>query len=109
MYHLKKFIVFVDENFDVDYLMNINYTNYKEETYNYIIKNKELDEIAETIKMSTNFMDYLVKELEKYIEEKKFMNKNKDTINLKFNERDGYYLLLTKRRCKLLLDKLKRC
>tara|TARA_Y100000590_G_scaffold171157_1_gene195786 strand:- start:8100 stop:11171 length:3072 start_codon:yes stop_codon:yes gene_type:complete len=104
---LKNIIIFVDENFDVDYMMNINYTNYKEESYNYIIKNKELGEIAETIKMSTNFMEYLVKELEKYIEEKKFMKKNKDTINLKFNERDGYYLLLTKRRSKLLLDKLK--
>jgi DNA mismatch repair protein MutS len=104
---LKKLICFIDTNFDIDYMMNINYTNYKEETHNYIIQNKELEDIAETIKMSTNFMDYLVKELEKYIEEKKFMNKNKDTINLKFNERDGYYLLLTKRRSKLLLEKLK--
>ena len=67
-----------------------------------------MDEIAETIKMSTNFMDYLVKELEKYIEEKKFMNKNKDTINLKFNERDGYYLLLTKEDVNYYL-KIKKC
>lgn len=105
---LKKFIVFVEKNFDMDYMMNINYTNYKEETYNYILKNELLSEISETIKMSTNFMDYLVKELEKYIEDKKqFINKNKDTINLKFNERDGYYMLLTKRRSKLLLEKLK--
>jgi len=104
---LKNLISFVDENFNIDYMMNINYTNYKEESYNYIIKNQELDDIAETIKTSTNFMDYLVKELEKYIEDKKFMNKNKDTINLKFNERDGYYLLLTKRRSKILLEKLK--
>ena len=104
---LKKLISFIDDNFDIDYMMNINYTNYKEETHNYITKNKELDDISETIKMSTNFMNYLVKELEKYIEEKKFMNKSKDTINLKFNERDGYYLLLTRRRSKLLLEKLK--
>lgn len=104
---LKKLILFIEENFDIDYMMNINYTNYKEEYHNYIIKNKELDEIASTITLSTNFMEYLVKELEKYIDEKKFMNKGKETISLKFNERDGYYLLLTKRRSKLLLEKLK--
>ena len=61
-------------------MMNINYTNYKEETYNYIIKNKELDILQKQCKMKTNFMDYLVKELEKYIEEKKFMNKNQNQL-----------------------------
>ena len=91
----------MDDCFDLDYMMNINFNNYKEETHNYIKLNKELSELESTITLGTNFMDYLVKELEKYIEEKKFMNKNKETINLKFNERDGYYLLLTKRRSKI--------
>ena len=103
---LKELINDIESKFDLDYIMNINFSNYKEETHNYILGNNDLDNIAETIKMSTNFMEYLVKELEKYIQDKKFMNKNKETINLKFNERDGYYLLLTKRRSKLLLEKL---
>ena len=105
---LKKIVNFIEENFDLNYIMNINYINYKEETHNYILLNDNLSDIEETIKMSTNFMDYLVKELEKHIDEKKFMNKNKETINLKFNERDGYYLLLTKRRSKILLENLKK-
>ena len=37
--------------------------------------------------------------------------KNKEIINVKFNDREGHYLLLTKRRCKLLktgLEKVKK-
>jgi DNA mismatch repair protein MutS len=101
-------INFIEEHFDLDYIVNINFYNYKEEDNNYLIKNEKLNELMDTIKTGQNFMNYLVKELEKHIEDKKmFMNKNKELITLKYNERDGHYLLLTKRRSKLLLEKLK--
>jgi DNA mismatch repair protein MutS len=103
----KRIITFIEDNFDLNYIVNINFYNYKEEDTNYLIKNEKLNELMDTIKTGTNFMHYLVKELESHIEDKTFMNKNKELINLKYNERDGHYLLLTKRRSKILLDKLK--
>lgn len=104
--NINTFIKKIEEKFDLNYIININFCNYKEETKNYILNNNKLNEIENLIKSGTNFMDYLVKELEKHVEDKKFMNKNNDLINLKFNERDGYYLLITKRRSKKLIEKL---
>lgn len=105
----EELINFIEENIDLEYIISLNYYNYKEEEYNYMKSNKELDDLVNEIKVGTNFMDYLVKELEKLIEDdKKFMNKNYDKINLKYNDRDGHYLLLTKRRSKILLDGLKK-
>ena len=54
-------------------------------------------------------MKILVSELEKLIEEKAyFSNNGKSLINLKYNERDGHYLLITTRRYKLLTKKLNK-
>ena len=104
--NINTFLNFLEEKFDLNYILNINFCNYKEETKNYILNNNKLNEIERLINSGTNFMKYLVKELEKHVEDKKFMNKNNDLINLKFNERDGYYLLITKRRSKKLIEKL---
>jgi DNA mismatch repair protein MutS len=53
-------------------------------------------------------MDLLVSTLEKYIEEQnnKVIKKDSNSINLKYNDRDGHYMLITKRRCKILREKL---
>ena len=55
-------------------------------------------------------MHELVKVLEKMIDDKVYFSKNKtcNLINLKYNERDGHYLLLTSRRFKLLNKKLSK-
>jgi hypothetical protein len=51
-------------------------------------------------------MNLLVSTLEKYIEEQnnKVIKKDTNSILLKFNDRDGHYMLLTKRRCKILKE-----
>jgi DNA mismatch repair protein MutS len=97
----------IKTNFDVDYIINKSFRNYKEEEYNFIKSNEELTKISDDIKYNNNFLSYLAKELEKYIDDKKFMNKNNDIISLKYNDRDGHYLLLTTRRSRKLKEGLK--
>ena len=106
---IKEFLIYTEHLFDLDYIINVNFINYKEEEYNFFKeKYKDLDEICETIKLSNNFFEYLCKELEKYIEDKKFMKKDKSYIHIKQNDRDGHYLLISSRRCKLLKEKLQK-
>ena len=104
----------INTTFDIDYITNITYINYKEETTNYILnKNctnyKKIEELAEGITLGNNFMEHLVKILVKYVEEKnpKVIKKDNEPIILKYNDRDGHYMLLTKRRSKILRDNLK--
>ena len=52
-------------------------------------------------------MDYLIKALEVHIDDKIYFKKDTDSdskslISLKFNEREGHYLLITTRRCDIL-------
>ncbi len=98
----------IEKTFDLSYIENLNYSNYKEETYNYILNNTNLNYIAQKIETSNNCMDLLVSTLEKYIEEinPKVIKKDSNAITLKFNDRDGHYMLITKRRCKILREKL---
>lgn len=109
---LEEIISTIDSTFDIEYITNLNFINYKDETTNYI-KNDcypKIKELAEGISMGNNFMEYLVKELEKYIEEKntKVIKKEQTTITLKCNDREGHYLLVTKRRSKILRENLKK-
>ena len=54
-------------------------------------------------------MDLLVVELEKHVEEtKKFIKKQQQYITLKYNERDGHYMIITQRRCKILKANLEK-
>jgi len=69
--------------------------------------NKELDNIINEIDTCNNFMDNLISGLSSLIEEKNYMNKNVKLCDVKFNERDGHYLILTKRRQKMMMDKIK--
>jgi hypothetical protein len=50
-------------------------------------------------------MNYLIEELKKYIINEK---KTENLITLKYNERDGYYLLITNRRCNILRKNLNK-
>ena len=98
--------------FDIEYISTLNFIYYKEETKNFIINNKysKITELEKSIMIGNNFMEHLVKELEKLIEEKnkKIINKEQTIITLKYNDREGHYMLLTKRRCKILRENLKK-
>ena len=47
-------------------------------------------------------MNELVKVLEKFIDDKNYFASKNKLINIKYNERDGHYLILTTRRFKLM-------
>jgi len=115
--NVKTLVNYMNDIFDMEYMEKINYNNYTEETKNYINDNNiitpkanfnNISELAQKIDTSNNFMDLLVETLEGYIEEKnnRVIKDGGSIINMKFNERDGHYMLITKRRCKLLRDKL---
>ncbi len=107
---LKEIYEHINDNFDINYINNLSYANYKEENTNYIINDKyeNLVQLMSDINVCTNFMDNLVSTLEKFIEEQnsKVIKKDVSSITLKNNDRDGHYMLLTKRRCKILQEKL---
>jgi DNA mismatch repair protein MutS len=104
---------YLEKVFDLDYMMNLNFTNYKEEEKSFFNEgiHKELDDLQKKINSSKDFMKNLVSVLEKLIDDKKYLktnNKTTNLINLKYNERDGHYLILTTRRFKLLNKKLSK-
>jgi DNA mismatch repair protein MutS len=96
---------------------------------------ESIDKLQDQIDSAQNFMEYLIKELEKYIDDKVYFTKekkktntntntntkeadsddniksdSKSLISLKYNDRDGHYMLITTRRCEILkknLDKNK--
>ncbi len=95
-----------------------------------------IDKLQEQIDSAQNFMEYLIKELEKHIDDKIYFFKDKKTpstktkvkttsviksddqsdektdskslITLKYNDRDGHYMLLTTRRCEILKKNLEK-
>jgi GTPase SAR1 family protein len=110
--NLKNIMCVIENTFDLSYIENMTFDNYKEESRNFIINNKynNIQLLTKKIETSNNFMDNLVLELEKYIEEQnsKVIKKDMNSITLKFNDREGHYMLLTKRRCKILQEKLNK-
>ena len=108
---LDNIISTIETNFNIEYITNLNFINYKDEDTNFITNNNypKIKELTEKIIIGNNFMEYLVKELENYIEEKNTkVIKKEQTITLKCNDREGHYLLITKRRCKILRENLKK-
>jgi DNA mismatch repair protein MutS len=107
---LKEMIEYLESVFNLDLMINLNFNNYKEEDTCFFNDNiyKELDILQTDINTSKNFMNLLVEELEKLIEDKTYFNKSKSLINLKYNERDGHYLLMTTRRFKIMNKKLSK-
>ncbi len=112
---VKKILKYIESNFILDTINGLNFINYTE-TDKTIYKNtvhESIDKINNKINLSTNFINLLVKELEKYVEDKSYFKK-KDTdeektlINVKYNERDGHYLLITNKRCSSLRKNLSK-
>ena len=109
---LKQVNNYIKTTFDMDYISGLSFANYKEEKKNFIINDKynNLNSLMNDIDICTNFMDNLVTTLEKFIEEQnnKVIKKDCNAITLKNNDRDGHYMIITKRRCKILQDKLNK-
>jgi len=105
---IKIFSSYIESNFIISELDNTNFSNYFEDNKTFFKKGivKEIDEIVSKVETGSNFIELLQKELEKLISSLKDKSDN-SLINAKFNERDGHYMLITNRRCKLLREKLK--
>jgi len=100
-----------DNTFKIDELKKHNLT---EITTNIFQKNiyKDIDNIEEQIIKANNFIDDLRDTLCEYAEDKTKTKKkaiDKDNlISIKKNERDGYYLNITKLRCNILKNNLSK-
>lgn len=109
---IKELTKYLEKVYDLDSMMNMNFVNFKEAEKSFFNDGiyPEIDLLQKKINTSKNFMHELVKVLEKMIEDKVYFSKNKscNLINLKYNERDGHYLLLTSRRYKILNKKLSK-
>ena len=80
--NLNDMIKYLENTFDLDSMMNLNFTNYKEEEKVFLMKKyKELDDLQLKINTSKNFMKILVSELEKLIEEKAYFSNNTKKSN----------------------------
>jgi DNA mismatch repair protein MutS len=73
----------------------------------------EIDELQNKIDNSQNFMNNLINILENnIINQNELKNKlspddKKSLISLKYNDKDGFYLLITNKRCEILKNNLK--
>ena len=99
-----------ESKFDIEKMERINFVNYIEDDTSFFKPNiyQTIDNIQEEIDTCNNFLDKLVTCLSKYIDDKNYFYKNKELINIKFNERDGHYLMLTNRRCRLLRKSIEK-
>lgn len=111
----KKVINWIESKFELEKINGLNFTNFIETDKSFYINgiHKEIDELQSKINTIQNFMNELVKILEKYIDEKVYLKKkvdndDKSLLTLKFNERDGHYLLITNRRCETLKKNLEK-
>ena len=97
----------INNYFILDKICHINFNNFTESTFSFYKQNKhnDIDDLQNNIDSSQNFMNYLIDELEKYIVNEK---KTEKLITLKYNDRDGYYLLITNRRCNILRKNLNK-
>jgi DNA mismatch repair protein MutS len=105
--NLMKIIEYIDKIFILEKLTKLSDTAqsfYKQNVYS------EIDELEESIMSNQNFIDNLVKLLEKIMESdvvfKKVSDEKKSLITVKYNDKDGHYLLITNKRCSLLKKKL---
>jgi DNA mismatch repair protein MutS len=125
----------IETKFIIEKINGLNFNNFIESDnsfYNKLI-HKDIDQLQDKIDSVQNFMTYLIKSLETHIDDKVHFRKSKkesdqsttnnkesdqsttnnkevsDTkslITLKFNDRDGHYLILTNRRCAILKKNL---
>jgi len=107
---ISEMINYVEETFDLDKMINLNFTNYKETDSSFFNEkvSDKIDKLQNKIITSKNIMNELVKVLEKFIDDKNYFASKNKLINIKYRERDGHYLILTTRRFKLMNKKLSK-
>jgi len=95
--------------YDLNLINDLNFNNYTETENNFYNKfqYEELDKLQGKIESSQNFLENLIKKLESYIIDEKKRNIDKTLITIKNNDKDGYYLLITNKRCEILKKNLK--
>ena len=108
--------VWINKYFILEKIHELHFNNFIESDYSFYQKtiHEDIDKLQILIDSVQNFMYYLIQTLEEYIDDKvyfKKQNNNDDTnskslITLKYNDRDGHYLLITNRRCDILKKKL---
>ena len=96
---LKKSIKFIEKNFNLSVIKNINLKEIKESFYNNGI-HPEIDNLMTKINGGYNYFEELSSQLAKITGCNKF--------NIKHNDRDGYYLATTKIRGDVLLKLLEK-
>jgi DNA mismatch repair protein MutS len=109
----------IESKFIIEKINGLNFNNFTESDNSFYNKeiHKEIDNLQDNIDSVQNFMIFLIKSLETHIDDKVYFRKSNTTnnkeksdtkslITLKFNERDGHYLLLTNRRCEILKKNL---
>jgi len=112
----------IDKTFSIEKINGLNFNNFYESENSFYQKDihTDLDELQNSIDLAQNFMGYLIKALEVHIDDKVYFKKankkqegetdsdSKSLISLKYNERDGHYLLITNRRCEILRKNLEK-
>jgi DNA mismatch repair protein MutS len=103
----------IETTFILDKINNFNFNNNNISDNNFSFYNEkihpDIDNIQLQINDSQNFIDNLSKTLDTFIEDKyKNNQENKPLINIKYNDKDGHYLLLTNRRCEILKKNLSK-
>ena len=110
--NINVFLNYINTRFDVKELDSTNFSNYQEDTKTFYNKGiySNIDELVGKIETGANFIDLLKSKLEDLIsDEKSLFGKSENSlITSKFNERDGHYMLITNRRCKILKEKLQK-
>ncbi len=98
-----------EKTFDLDILSTKKFTTVYIEDDQTIFNreyDESLDNIINQIETCNNFLNNLVTGISNLIEEKNYMNKETKLCDVKFNERDGHYLVITKRRQKMMIEKI---
>jgi DNA mismatch repair protein MutS len=99
-YNVKSITDHITNTFHLDLIVGLNFNNLTDYDNNIFKKGKclELDELMEELSSSSHFMDNLIDKLQNYVE----------SVQLKYNDRDGHYLYLTNRRCEVLKKNLEK-
>jgi len=105
-YYVNNLLDYINNTFKLELINILNFNNFTEYDNNIFKKGKynDIDNLLDEFLSSLNFLDNLIINLSSYIDDKK----KTDLITLKYNERDGHYLLLTNRRCDILKNKLNK-
>jgi len=102
---LNEIITFITNIFDLDYLSELNFYNYTEESKSLFKKkyNTNIDDYVFKINNNNKYIETLAKKLSDLIIDKRNTNK----VIIKTNDRDGTYLLVTNRRYKMIIQQIK--